>query len=72
VLYICKGYKPLSILKNIWATKVSITPMPLCCVSFSFYFGERSDSCDSKKKTMDLHVLPNIAFAIIVAASFDL
>ncbi len=38
---------PLSTCKNI-STKVSITPMPQCCVPFLLYFGAKNDSCDGK------------------------
>jgi hypothetical protein len=34
------------------------------------YLSGSNDSCDGKK-TMDLHVLPNLAFATIVPSSFD-
>jgi hypothetical protein len=51
---------------------VGITPMPLSCVSFSFYFGEKNDSCNDKNKTMDLHMSSNFASTSTMVTSFDL
>jgi hypothetical protein len=51
---------------------VGITPMPSCCVSFSFYFGKKNYSCNDKNKTMDLHMSSNFAFTTTMVTSFDL
>jgi len=52
---------------------VGITPMSLCCVSFSFYFGKKNDYYnDFLKKTMNLHMLSNFASTTTMVTSFDL
>ncbi len=43
VLYICKGYTPLSTCKNVWqALEVRVTPMASCLISFSVFSYGRS------------------------------
>jgi hypothetical protein len=38
VLYICKGYKPLSTWENVWLWRFCFTPKPLCIISFLIFF----------------------------------
>jgi hypothetical protein len=58
-------------LQKYLATKVSITPMPQCCVFFHYTLVEKMIHA-MVKKTMDLQMLPNLASTTIVTTSFDL
>jgi hypothetical protein len=72
LLYICKGYMPLSTGKNVWqASEVSVTPMPLCFISFSLFSCGRSVA-NHCQEDHGASCLLNLAFATIVYTNFDL
>jgi hypothetical protein len=71
VLYISKGYRSLFHLRKCLVIEVSIMPMPLSFISFPLCLGEEVILM-MVRKIMDLHVLFNFAFVIIMATSFDL
>jgi hypothetical protein len=52
------------------ALELNFTPMPPCSITISIFFCEVLPTMI--KKTMDQHVLPNLASTIVVFASFDL
>jgi hypothetical protein len=71
VFYTCKGYKPLSNHENIWLQRLVLHQCPrVVFPSQSSFVGEMLLAM--VKKTMDQHVLPNLASTIIMSASFDL
>jgi hypothetical protein len=51
--------------------EVGLTSMPICCFSFSCYFGGRNDAYNGHK-TMQLHVLPRLIKAKIVSINFGM
>ncbi len=70
-MYICKGYRPFVNLHECLALEVNFTPK----IRVLFFF--RSSFVEEVlptmvKKTMDHHVLPNLASTTVVSTSFDL
>jgi len=49
MLYICKGYIPLSTYKNIWLQRLVLHQCPNFVFFFWSHFGGKNDSCDGKK-----------------------
>jgi hypothetical protein len=71
VLYICKGYKALSICDNIWLRRLVLDLCP--CVLFPFWSQLVEEVLPTMvTKSMDIHVLQKLASPVIVFASFDL
>ncbi len=70
VLYICKGYKPLSSCENVYLQRFSFTPKPLCIISFLIFFYGRSVANHGEKDHGP--DLPNLVLAIVASTSFYL
>jgi hypothetical protein len=71
MLYICKGYIPLSTCKNIWLQRLVLHQCPNVVFLFCYTLVEKLIHV-MVKKTMDLQMLPNLASTTIVTTSFDL
>jgi hypothetical protein len=71
VLHICKGYKPLSIYKNIWFQRLMLRQCLHVLFPFQSFLVEEMFLA-MVKKTMDHHVLSNLAFVTVVSISFHL
>jgi hypothetical protein len=69
MFYICKGYQTLSNTKNIWLRRLHQCPQ----VSFpsQTILVDEVFFCNGNK-TLNLHVLPNLASTTIIYASFDM
>ncbi len=71
VLYICKGYIPLSTCKNVWFSKL-VLHQNLHVLFLSQLSLVEEVLRAMVKKTMDHHVLPNLALTTMDYVSFDL
>jgi hypothetical protein len=70
-LYICKGYQVFSTTKNVWLKRLVLCQCPQ--VSFLSQIVFVDDVFPTMvKKTLDFHVLPNLASTTIISTSFDL
>jgi hypothetical protein len=70
MFYICKGYKVLSIIENIWLKRLVLRWCLL--IYFPFRIVLMDEMLPTMvKKTMNLHILLNLASKNIVSVSFD-
>jgi hypothetical protein len=71
MLYLCKGYMPLSTCKNIWLQRLVLHQCPNVVFLFHNTLVQKMIHV-MVKKTTDLQMLPNLASTTILTASFDL
>jgi hypothetical protein len=70
ILYIIKGYQPLSYIENVWLRRLALCQCGLVIPSRRQFSNKVILSM--VKKTMEHHFFPTLANAIVVRTTFDL
>jgi len=71
VLYICKVYRLISIVENIWLKRLVLQQCPWVPFPFRIILVDKMLP-RMVQKTLDLHIFPNLASSTTISYHFDL